>query len=94
MAREGLQRLRFKLAQLPSKYLAALRTLIKPPSGLALLKAGWALTLGCKSFTLRTFVNSGTGPLPGGPADCGTGLRGDLGSFPKTALSCAVAELG
>ena len=70
-------------------------TLINPPSGFALRNAGWALTLGCKSAIDLIFANSGTGPLPGGPdAACGTGRRGDLGSFPNTAFNCAVAELG
>lgn len=95
MAREGLKRLQSKNQFTCHKTnLRDLRTLIKPPSGLALRKAGWALTLGRKSVIFRIFVNSGTGPLPGGPADCGAGRRGDLGSFPKTAFSWAVAEVG
>ncbi len=70
-------------------------TLINPPSGFALRKAGWALTFGCKSPIDRIFVNSGTGPLPEGPiAACGAGRRGDFGSLPNTAFNCAVAELG
>lgn len=70
-------------------------TLINPPSGFALLKAGCALIFGCKSDTDLSLVNSGTGPRPGGPiAACGIGLRGDFGSLPKTAFNCCVAEAG
>lgn len=68
---------------------------MNPPSGLALRKAGCALTFGCRSDRDRIFVNSGTGPLPGGPcADWGTGRRGDFASLPNTAFSCWVAEVG
>lgn len=68
---------------------------MKPPSGFALLKAGCALILGCKSDMDLIFINSGTGPRPGAPCDaCGTGRRGDFGSLPNTALSCAVADGG
>jgi hypothetical protein len=81
--------------QMSSQGFWLLLTLMNPPSGLALRNAGWALTLGCRSDIDRTFENSGTGPRPGGPcADCGAARRGDLGSFPKTAFNCAVAELG
>lgn len=71
------------------------RTLMKPPSGFALRNAGCALTFGCRSASVRTLLNSGTGPLPGGPCDVGgPGRRGDVVSLPKTAFNWAVAELG
>jgi len=95
MASKSLQRLRFQGQQLYLERLYNELTLINPPSGFALRKAGCELTFGCKSPIDRIFVNSGTGPLPGGPvAACGTGRRGDFGSLPKTAFNCAVAELG
>jgi hypothetical protein len=93
VARKSLQRLVFKVSGCIVSFPPQL-TLIKPPSGFALRNAGWALTFGCKSVIDLIFVNSGTGPLPGGPVDCGTGRRGDFGSLPNTAFNCAVAELG
>ena len=70
-------------------------TLIKPPSGFALRKAGCALILGCKSDRVRIFVNSGTGPFPEAFCDKeGPCLRGDMGSLPKSIFSCTVADGG
>lgn len=63
-------------------------TLMKPPSGFALRKAGCVLILGCKSDRARIFVNSGTGPFPEAFCDVGgPGLRGDMGSLPKSIFS-------
>ena len=68
---------------------------MNPPSGFARRNAGWALTLGFKSVIDSTFVNCGTGPLPGGPGGiCEPCLRGDFVSFPNTAFSWTVAEWG
>jgi hypothetical protein len=70
-------------------------TLMKPPSGFARRNAGCVLTLGFKSDIDRTLLNTGTGPLPGGP--CGIWdpcLRGGFESFPNTAFNWTVAEWG
>ena len=60
------------------------RTLMKPPSGAARRKGGWALTLGRRSPGDRILENSGTcrfvAPAAGTP--WGTFRRGDLGSLP------------
>jgi hypothetical protein len=70
-------------------------TLMKPPSGFALRKAGCALILGCKSDRVLIFVNSGTGPFPEVFCDVGgPGLRGEMGSLPKSMFSCTVADVG
>lgn len=94
MTCEGLKRLQFKVSLRIFVQDWELLTLMKPPSGFALLNAGCELTFGCRSVMARILVNSGTGPLPGGPCCCGTGRRGDFGSFPNTAFSCAVADDG
>lgn len=54
----------------------SLLTLMKPPSGLARRKGGWALTLGLRSVGARILLNSGTGPL----SSMGWARLGDLGS--------------
>jgi hypothetical protein len=70
-------------------------TLINPPSGFALRKAGCAFIFGCSSDIDLIFVNSGTDPLPGGPCvDCGCGRRGDIGSLPNSIFNCTVADVG
>lgn len=70
-------------------------TLMKPPSGFALRKAGCELIFGWSSDIDRIFVNSGTGPLPGGPcAASGGGRRGDIGSLPNSIFNCTVADGG
>ena len=66
-------------------------TLMKPPSGFALRNAGWAVTLGCKSDTFRSFFISGTGPLT---VIVGATRRGDLGSAEKEPSMGVKAELG
>lgn len=61
---ERLQRLRESSCQQKdashNKTGRGVLTLMKPPSGFALRNAGCALTLGCRSLTLRSLVNSGT----------------------------------
>jgi hypothetical protein len=70
-------------------------TLINPPSGFALRKAGCAFIFGWSSDTDLIFVNSGTGPLPGGPCvGGGAGRRGDIGSLPNSIFNCTVADGG
>ena len=70
-------------------------TLINPPSGFALRKAGCAFIFGCSSDIDLILVNSGTGPLPGGPCvGCSVGRRGEVGSLPNNIFNCTVAEGG
>lgn len=72
-------------------------TLINPPSGSARRNAGCGFIFGFRFCRLSSFLNVGTGPLRESPppADCGGRIfLGDRVSRPKTALSCAVAELG
>lgn len=60
------------------------RTLMKPPSGAARRKGGWALTLGRRSPGDRIAENSGTCRFVAPPTArlWGTFRRGDLGSLP------------
>ena len=71
------------------------QTLMKPPSGFARRKGGWALILGSRSLGCVTLRNLGPGPLPPDVSCCcDRGILGERASLPKTALSCAVAETG
>ena len=85
----------FKAVSIHVRYDGDNLTLINPPSGFALRKAGCAFIFGCRSVIVLTLVNSGTGPLPAGPCiGWGCGRRGDIGSLPNSMFNCTVADGG
>ena len=64
MRRQRLKWLLYIFLVVYNDYMAPLLTLMNPPSGFALRKAGCGFILGSISCTVTSFLNLGIGPRP------------------------------